>query len=162
MSEKQPTSKPEETLPTAEEIEREENERYEAWMADHPVVVITFVETAQDSPETCAEKVAECEAMMDSFEATYDLDALRVITRFSSKEERESSPRQPALEALTVMFKRLKYLNSQEALQRETRDALEARYEILSQAVGNIIGDKNGDIFHDEIVVHDRRTPFPS
>jgi len=130
-------------------------ERYEAWMAEHPAV-----EIPQDSPETCAEKVAECEGMMDIFEQTHDLEALRAIKQFSSKEERESSPRQSALKALTVIFKLLKYLNSQKALQSEMRNALGTRYEILSQAVGNIIGDKNGKIF--DIVVHDRRTPFPS
>lgn len=133
----------------------EENERYEAWTAEHPVV-----ETAKDSLETCMEKVAECEAMMDSFEKAHDLDALRAITQFSSKEERESSPRQPALDALALIFKRLKYLNRQGALQGESRDALEARYQMLSQAVGNITVDKNGKIF--DIVVHDRPTPFPS
>lgn len=155
MSEKLPNQKPKEGVPTAEEIEREENERYEAWMAEHPAVEIT-----QDSLETCAEKVAECEAMMDSFEATYDLDALRAIAQFSSREERESSPRQPALDALAPIFKRLKYLNSQEAFPREARDTLGERYERLSQAVGNIIGDKDGKIF--DIVVHNRRTSFPS
>lgn|GEM_PF-7030335 len=155
MSEKPPTPKPKEGVPTAEEIEREENERYEAWMAEHPVV-----EVVKDSPETCAEKIAECEAMMDNFEKTHDLDALRAITQFASKEERESSPRQPALDALSLIFKQLKDLNKQGALQGELRDALEVRYEKLSQAVGNITGDKNGKIF--DIVVHDRRTPLPS
>lgn len=155
MSEKPPIPKQKEGPSTAEEIEREENERYEAWMAEHPVVEIT-----KDSPETWTEKIAECEAMMDSFEKTHDLDALRAITRFSSKEERESSPRQPALDALSLIFKQLKYLNSQGALQGETCDAFAARYEMLSQAVGNITGDKNGKIF--DIVVHDRQTPLPS
>lgn len=89
-----------------------------------------------------------------------DLDALRAITQFSSKEERESSPRQPAFETLTLIFKLLEYLNKQGALQGETRDAIAARYEMFSQAVGNITGDKNGKIFN--IVVHDRRTPLPS
>lgn len=149
MSEKLPTPK------TAEEIEREETERYEAWVTEHSVVAVP-----PDPPETCAEKLAECEAMMDSFEQTYDLDALRAITQFSSKEERESSPRQPAFDALALIFKRLEYLNNQGALQGETRDALAARYEMFSQAVGNITVDKNGKVF--DIVVHDRRTPLSS
>jgi hypothetical protein len=155
MSEKPPTLKIKEAIPTAEEIEKEENERYEAWMADHPAV-----EIVQDSPETCAEKIRECEALLDSFEATHDLDAMRAITQFASREEREGSLRQLALDALAPIFKRLKYLNTQEAFPQETRDTLKVRYEILSQAVGNIIGDKNGKIF--DIVVHDRPTPFPS
>jgi len=155
MSEEIPTQKPIEASRTEEEIEREENERYEAWMAEH-----SRIETPQDSPETCAEKVAECEAMMNRFEQTYDLDALRSITQFTSKEDRERSPRQLALDALGLIFKRLKHLGRQKAFQSDTRDAFKVRYEVLSQAVGNIIGDKNGEIFN--IVVHDRPTPFPS
>ena len=155
MSEKPPAPKPIlEALPTAAEIEKEENERYEAWMAEHPTV-----EMKKDSQETWAEKISGCEALMDTFEKMHDLDALRAITQFSSKEERESSPRQPAMDALSLIFKELKYLNNQGALQGDIRNALEARYQTLSQAVGNITGDKNGKIF--DIVVHDRRTPLP-
>ncbi|MDP1759933.1 MAG: hypothetical protein Q8L01_00460 [Candidatus Woesebacteria bacterium] len=156
MSEKPPDAPDsKEPSPTAEEIEREENERYEAWVAEHPAV-----DAKKDSPEIWAEKIAECEAMMDSFEKAHDLDALRAITQFSSKEERESSPRQSALDSLSLIFKLLKELNKQGALQGEVREAFEKRYEMLSQAVGNITGDKNGKIF--DIVVHDRRTPLPS
>lgn len=156
MSEKLSASKPEVIPRTAEEVEREENERYEAWIAEHPVV-----EVPQDSPETQVEKVAEaeCEEMMDSFEQTYNLEALRAIRQFSSKEERCSSIRQPALDALSLMFKRMKDLRNQGTLRKETREALGVRYEKLSQAVGNITVDKDGIIF--DIVVHDRRTPFP-
>jgi hypothetical protein len=156
MSEKPPVPKLTiEASRTAEEIEREENERYEAWMAEHPIV-----ESVKDSPEMWVEKIAECEAMMDSFEQTHDLNALRAITQFSSKEERENSLRQPALDALLVIFKQLKDLNKQGALQGEALDTLKARYETFSQAVGTIIEDKDGKIF--DIVIHDRRTPLPS
>ena len=155
MNEKQPASKPIEAPRTAaEEIEREENERYEWWMANNPTA-----EVAQASPETNAEKAAkaECEEMMDSFEQTYDLEALRAITQFDSKEERESSIRQPALDALSLMFGRMIILGG--AFDRKTREALGVRYEKLSNAVGNITEDKDGKIF--DIVVHNRRTPFP-
>jgi len=157
MNEKQPAPKPIEAPRTAaEEIEREENERYEWWMANNPTA-----EVAQASPETNAEKAAkaECEEMMDSFEQTYDLEALRAITQFDSKEERESSIRQPALDALSIIFKRMKDLSDQGTFLRETRKALGVRYEKLSNAVGNITEDKDGKIF--DIVVHNRRTPFP-
>ena len=162
MNEKQPAPKPIEAPRTAEEREREEYEkrereeyeRYEAWMDEHPVV-----EISPDSPETGVEKVAkaECEAMLDSFEQTYDLEALRAITQFDSKEERESSIRQPALDALSLMFGRMIILGG--AFDRKTREALGVRYEKLSNAVGNITEDKDGKIF--DIVVHNRRTPFP-
>lgn len=154
MSEKPPASKPEEIPLTAEEKEREEEERFEYWMANNPVI-----EVPPDSSETQAEKAAkaECEAMLDSFEQTYDLEALRAITQFDSIEERESSIRQPALDALSLMFKRMKVFGG--AFDRETREALGVRYEKLSNAVGNITVDKNGKIF--DVVVHDRRTPYP-
>lgn len=153
MSEKPPESKTKEELATEQEME--EMARYEAWMSEHPTV-----DVPQNSPETCAERVAECEAMMDNFEQTHDLDSLRAITQFSSREERESSHRQPALDALAPIFKRLKHLNSQRALPNETRNALGARYERLSQAVGNITVDKDGGTF--DVVVHNRQTHFPS
>jgi hypothetical protein len=133
-------NKGEESALTAQE--REEKERYEAWMIAHPVV-----ENPQDSPEICAEKVAELEASLDAFEQTYDLDALRAITQFTSREESLSSFRQPALEALTPLFKRQKYLKTQDAVSKETRDALDTRYKIASRAVGQIIADKEGNIF---------------
>jgi hypothetical protein len=152
MSEKLPSSKSAEELRA--EQEAQEMEFYEAYMAAQPVV-----EVPQISPETCAEKVAECEAIMDAFEQTYNLEALRAITQFSSKEERRSSLRQQALDALSPIFKLLKKLGKQKALQVEVRNALGARYQILSQAVGNIIEDESGKIF--DVVVHDRPTPFP-
>jgi hypothetical protein len=133
-------NKDEESVLTAQE--REEAERYEAWMIAHPVV-----ENPQDSPEICAEKVAELEASLDAFDQTYDLDALRAITQFASREESLSSFRQPALEALTPLFKRLKYLKTQDAVSKETREALDARYKVLIRAVGQIIADKEGNIF---------------
>ena len=155
MSEESPAPKSIEAPRTAEEIEREEIERYEAWMADHPMV-----ETVQYSPEVCAVNVEICEAMMASFEQAHDLEALRAVTQFSSREEREASPRQSALSDLAPIFKLLKALGRQNAFASESRAALAPRYEILSQAVGNIIVDKDGKIF--DIVVHDRPTPFPS
>jgi hypothetical protein len=153
MAEKIPTPKPKDEARAAQEAE--EMARYEAWMADHPEV-----EIEQSSPEAVAEVISECESMMSRFEQAHDLEALRAITQFSSKEEREASPRQAALQDLSAIFKRLKYLGSQKNLESEKREALAANYQTLSQAVGNITGDKEGKIF--DIVVHDRKTPFPS
>lgn len=155
MPEDLPISKPPEALRTAAEIEQEENERYEAWIAEHPMI-----EDVQYSPEVCAVNVEVCESMMRSFERRYDLDALRAITHFDSREERESSPRQDALWALASIFKLLKALGRQKAFASEDRAALGPRYEVLSQAVGNITVDKDGKIF--DVVVHDRPTPFPN
>lgn len=154
MSERPPVSKLEEIPQTAEEKEREEMwKRHELWMANNPV--------PENPSETQKEKavVAECEAMMDSFEQSYNLEALRAITQFDSREERRGSIRQPAFEALSFMFMVLKYLSG--SLHSETREALGVRYDKLSNAVGNIIDIeyKGGNIF--DVVVHNRRTPYP-
>lgn len=138
---------------TAEEIEKEENERDEAWMAEHPVNDCD-TEVEQDSPEICAERVTVCERLLNRFEQRYDLEALRAITQFSSKEERESSIRQPALQALTPMFQTIRHLRKQEAVERGALKDLQARYTTISNAVGNVTEDPNGKIF--DIVVHDR------
>ena len=108
----------------------------------------------QDSPEICAERVAACEALLSRFEQTHDLDALRAITQFSSQEEREGSIRHPALQALTPMFQLIRHLRKQKAVERGALNALQARYTVISNAVGNVTGDPNGKIF--DIVVHNR------
>ena len=150
MLEKLPTSKPKETVLTAEE--REENERDEAWMAQHPVND-RDTEVEQDFSEICVERVTVCERLLSRFELTYDLEALRAITQFSSKEERESSIRQPALQALIPMFQTIRYLRKQKAVEREALKVL-TRYTVVSNVVGNVTGDPNGKIF--DIVVHNR------
>lgn len=155
MPEDLPISKPPEALRTEEDIEREENELFEAYVAEHPAIPVK-----QESPEWCAELAAKCEASMNLFERAHDLEALRAITHFDSREERESSPRQDALWALASIFKLLKALGRQKAFASEDRAALGPRYEVLSQAVGNITVDKDGKIF--DVVVHDRPTPFPN
>lgn len=150
MPEKDPTIQSKEILlPTAEEIERIENERYEALMAEHPISDIK-----QDSPEVCADRVAVCEVLLNRFEHKYDLEALRAITQFSSKKERESSIRQPALKALTPMFQLIRHLRKQYAVERGALKALQARYTVISNAVGNVTEDPSGKSF--DIVVHDR------
>ena|SRR3989344_2558845 len=149
MSEELPTQKPRVLLPTPEEVERLENERYDALMAEHPLD-----NAKQDSPEICAERVTVCEALLRRFEKNYDLEALRAITQFSSKAERESSIRQPALQALTPIFQLMRHLRGQTATESETLKALQERYTIISNAVGNVTGDPKGEIF--DIVVHDR------
>jgi predicted RNA-binding protein associated with RNAse of E/G family len=151
MSEKIPSPKLMKAVRTAEEIQSEENERYgyEKWKAEHPIN-----ETRQDSPEMCTLGVAMCEGLLSRFEQTYDLEALRAITHFSSKEERESSIRQPALKALTPMFQLIRHLRTQKAVKKEALKVLQARYTVISNAVGNVTGDPNGKIF--DVVVHNR------
>lgn len=159
MSDESPAQKTNIEALAATDTKMEESERHEWWMANNPVNEIS----PQNSPGVCAERVAECDAMMDSFEATHNLDALRVITRFASVEERLSSIRQPALEALTPLFKQLKYLKSQEAVQREACDALIARYDMLRQAVGNTVEDVTVEDCNVLIVTHDlKRSPRPT
>ncbi len=149
MSEELPTPEPKGIiLSTAEEIRRVQNESDAAWIAEHPV------SDRDTEVEICAERVIVCERLLSRFEQTYNLNALRSITQFFSKEERESSIRQPALKALTPMFQIIRHLRKQNAVEREDLKALQTRYTVISNAVGNVTEDPNGKVF--DIVVHDR------
>lgn len=148
MSEKLPLApKPKREFPTQEEMNQDPVAVY--FMANPPTI-----EIVQDSPEICAEKIAEAEALFISFEETHDLEALRAITQFSSREERLASIRQQAIEALAPFTPLLNYLRDQKAVPREIYDAFKERHKVLSRAVGTVVGDVNGPKL--EIVVHDR------
>ena len=140
MSEFSPIEKQNEVQPTA--AEREELERYEAWMAAHPMA-----EFVQDSAEECAERVRLCEALLNQFEQEHNLEALGAITHFDSIEERESSIRQPALLALKPIFQNIRHLRKQVAVDRKVLKVLQVRYEVISFTVGNIKEDPEKKVF---------------
>lgn len=108
----------------------------------------------EESAEECAEKIKEIEALMTSFEAEHNLDALRQITEFASVDERRNSPRQAASAALTPIFTLLRHLEFQKEVSKELFMQLYDRYQILNRAVGTITSDPSGKVF--ERVVHDR------
>lgn len=155
MSEEAPTQKPIETIPSEPKERTRSMEdmlndpRYEAWMADHPVP-----EIVQESAEACAEKIKEFEGLVADFEQTHDLEALTRVTEFASLEERRSSFRQLAVEALVPIYKLLDHLKTQNAVSRETFRALQIRYRILDRAVGTGIQDVTGKKF--DIIIHNR------
>jgi hypothetical protein len=137
------------TFESPKDMNAERDREGEARFAEYPVL-----EVLQESPDVCAERIVEFEAMLTGFEQTYDLEALRAITQFASLEERRSSIRQPAREALTPLMAMLNNLEKQEAVSRELFRALQIRYRVLDRAVGTGISDPSGKIF--DIIIHDR------
>jgi hypothetical protein len=100
----------------------------------------------QQSVEACAEKIASAESLMTGFENTFNLDELRAIKGFTSKEEREQSPRRAAVQALLPIFAELKYLGSQENVPNDVYEKLKDRYRILNRAVGATTTDPSGEM----------------
>jgi hypothetical protein len=107
---------------------------------------------AQESPEVCAEKIAELEALFKNFESKYDLDDLHAITRFVTKEERHASIRTLALADIPPMLKLVNWLEGQNAVSREAHEHLQRRYRILNGTVIGTLRDSPDGI--GEIVVH--------
>ncbi len=107
---------------------------------------------AQESPEVCAEKIAELEALFTGFQSKYDLESLRAITRFMTKEERRASPRAQALVDIAPIVKLVNFLEGQHAVSREAFGHLQRRYRILTHTVIGALRDSPDGI--GEIVVH--------
>ena len=85
--------KAERPLPTQAEMAL-----YENWLEDFPPPT-----SPQESPEMCAEKIHRFEEAMDGFGQRHDIEALRAITHFNSREERLGSFRQVASAELTPL-----------------------------------------------------------
>lgn len=147
MSERPPIPVSKEVTPSQQEAE--ELVRFAAWNEEHPVP-----EIPQDSLDVCLERMATWDTLLTQFEQAHDLEVLHAITAFTSREERTTSVRQHALDALTPIVQLWKYLKTQEAVPTEQFDALFARYVLLKKAVGVIQEDPEGNIF--ELVVHTR------
>ena len=108
----------------------------------------------QESEEACSQKVEVLEHMIAAFEVVYPLEELNAITGFHSKEERESSIRQQANMALAPIKEVLDAISLQGAISNEIKLRLQARYKVLSRAVGVLGPDSNGEWI--DIVNHTR------
>ncbi|MDB5264618.1 MAG: hypothetical protein JWN64_189 [Parcubacteria group bacterium] len=106
----------------------------------------------QESPEFCAEKIAELEALFVGFQSKYDLESLRAITRFMTKDERRASPRAQALIDIAPLFRLVNFLESQNAVSREAYESFNKRFRILSNTIIGALRDSPDGI--GEIVVH--------
>jgi hypothetical protein len=108
----------------------------------------------QESAEVCADRIAVFESLLTEFENFFNLEELRAITGFSSREERINSPRHTASQALSAFREPQRFLASQEAVPKEVIADFRARYKILNRAVGAVTSDPTGVMF--EIVDHNR------
>ncbi len=160
MSEKQPSlnqreTKPKEGAPKTKRSMFEFTAEAETIAAGaEQAATFSTPEIARLSPEACAEKIIELEALYEHFEHTHTLDVLRSISHFTSKAERDSSPRHAAHAALTPIIEILNLLKTQTAISKEAYDGLKARSWVLENAVGFIQGDPSGEFY--DIVIHDR------
>jgi len=110
--------------PTAEELDF-----LEGYLKGYPSV-------PQESPERCGEKILELEGLFEAYEAKHDLEALSAITTLTDEEAKEHPLRKPAMDDLAPMNALFEQLKGQDAVSKETYDALDARYKVLSRAVG--------------------------
>jgi hypothetical protein len=106
----------------------------------------------QDSPEACAEKIAELDALFVAFQSKYDLESLHAINYFATPEERRASPRAQALVDMGPIVKLVNYLEDQHAVSREAFAYHLRHYRILQNTVIGALRDSPDGI--GEIVVH--------
>ena len=109
---------------------------------------------AQESPEACAEKIAELEALFTAFGSKYDLESLRAITGFATQEERRASPRAEALVDIAPIVKLIKFLEGQPAVPREAYQHFKRRHTVLTQTVIGTLQDSPEGV--GLIVIHRR------
>lgn len=108
--------------------------------------------TQQDTPEACAEKIAELEALFVAFQSKYDLESLRTITWFATQEERRASPRAQALVDMGPIVNVVNYLEEQHAVSREAFAYHLRHYRVLQNTVIGALRDAPDGV--GEIVVH--------
>lgn len=106
----------------------------------------------QESPEACAEKIADLEALFVDFQSKFDFESLRAITKFASIEERRASPRAQALVEIAPIVKLVNYLEGQDAVSREAFNHYLRRYRILTNTIIGALQDSPDGI--GEIVIH--------
>lgn len=148
MSERPPRIEIVKKMPNARDLHG--LEQYEAYRAENPES-----EIIQETVEQCAEKIAEFEALLARFEQRHNLEALRAITGFGSKEQRINSTHQPALNDLTPIVELIEHFRKQQpTFPKDAYEELRAKYRLLDRAVGTVRGDLSGQVF--ELVVHDR------
>jgi len=137
MSEKIPTFKPKPSSTP------ESPEEAMSWRSE-PVI--------REASEVCTEKIAELEVLFTGFQSKYDLESLRSITFFATKEERRASPRAQALVDIAPISNLIKFLDDQPSVSREAFTHLQRRYRILNNTVLGSLQDAPDGI--GEIVVH--------
>lgn len=111
-------------------------------------------ETAQLSPERCAEMVAELEGLYIAFEQKHDIEALYAITELDSEVAKDHPIREPARQDLPPIIAILKILEKQDAVSDEVFFQILDGQLRADRAVGTI---NNGRVDHWRPGVKSRR-----
>lgn len=158
------------TILTPEEQEKKDQEdRYEYYMLNHPEQKVSPEDLKESGP-----KIAEFEEMIVSFECKHSLETLRLITEITpelkklfldesdmSVEQIESAinnltpedaekykTKTAARKDLNLIVKKMNILETETNISPEKYKKLNAKYIILSRAVGIVNGNK---VDHDMI-----------
>lgn len=117
--------------------EKQEEDPYAAWMEDYPEKKIVPEALREGGPE-----IAELEVLFNSFESDYSLDELNAIIDLTAEEAPNHPVREPARKALIPIVAKLNILKKETNISADKYTELEARYRILSKAVGMINNNK--------------------
>jgi hypothetical protein len=131
MMEKPPDQPP---APSPEELQTQEEEaRYQAWMDAHPETVV-----GPEALRNCEAEVAEFEAMIASYEATYSLTELHAITDLTPAEAPFHPIREPARVALAPIFALREKIKNETNISPKRYQEINALWQKISMAVGLI------------------------
>lgn len=114
-----------------------DEERLEQFIGDHPDMF-----TPLENLRECEPEIAEFEKMLEAFEAEHSLTDLNAIIDLTPAEAPMNPVREPARLALAPIVAKMKVLKKETNITPEKYDELEARYKIISRAVGMINNNK--------------------
>lgn len=134
---------PEALEQNGEAATHEEMERYEAWIASHPIR-----EIAPEDRRNCEGEMAEFKELIKAFHAEFSIDELTAITHMSAEEADSHPVWQPAKRALGPIEAKLRALAAETDISAGDLAILQAEYKKASQAVGMRI-TSSGTIIHD-------------
>ena len=126
MSEQQPKN-------PHEDLTDEEIEIYEAYMTDHPEVVIP-----QEGLRDPEKEIAELEVLITHFKRSHNFEELNAITELTPEDAPNHPTREPARKDLNPIVALLNILERETSITKERWVELRAKYGVLSRAVGII------------------------
>jgi len=100
------------------------------------------IEVEQLSPEQCAEKIQELEALYTSFEQTHNLDVLNAIQVHTPEEAFANDVREAAKKDLPAIVSLKNLLDTQSQIPGDVVQKLHTRYQRIQAAVGVLHNDQ--------------------
>ena len=111
----------------------EEIAMYEAYMADHPEVIVP-----QENLRDPEKEIAEFNTLIADFEQTHNIAELYAITELTPEDAPNHPTRELARKSLEPLLSLLGVLKKETNIAREKYEELQAKYRYLSRAVGII------------------------